>query len=104
MKAIINTITQTVIALGVMIGIIWMFLHMDKPNTSIIHEIKGDSIADAKEALKSPVIAGKIAATVEHCKLYQLKTDENEIIYWSICYDSLGRISTALTSNHKQND
>jgi len=57
-----------------------------------------DSTAAAKEALKSPILAGKIAATIEHCKLYELETDKHFYLYWSICIDAKGNISTGVTA------
>jgi len=56
-----------------------------------------DSVDAKAAATKSPILAGKVAATIEHCKLYELESDKNAYIYWSICYDAKGQISTSVT-------
>ncbi len=97
MNPIIKTILSTILALLAICTVIYFIVQNERRQALQEYGIKPDSVAQAKEALKSPVIQGRIAATIEHCKLYELKTVNGDLIYWSICYDAQGQISTSVS-------
>jgi len=105
MKEMLKTFSVTVVGTLFMGLVFWLILqHEMKPSTLSEIQVRPDSVAAAKEALKSPILAGKVAATIEHCKLYELETDKGAWLYWSICYDKDMRISTSVTVVHKLNN